>query len=42
VMAGGQLFGIVGVLVALPVAAVIVVLLRHVHERYLESNLYTT
>lgn len=42
VMAGGQLFGIVGVLVALPVAAVIVVLLRHVQERYLESNLYTT
>lgn len=42
VMAGGQLFGIVGVLVALPVAAVIVVLLRYVHERYLESNLYTT
>ena len=42
VMAGGQLFGIVGVLVALPVAAVIVVLLRHVHERYLESNLYKT
>jgi len=42
VMAGGQLFGFVGVLLALPVAAVIVVLLRHVHERYLESNLYTT
>lgn len=41
VMAGGQLFGLVGVLVALPVAAVIVVLLRHVHESYLESNLYT-
>ena len=42
VMAGGQLFGIVGVLLALPVAAIIVVLFRHVHERYLESNLYTT
>ncbi|MCK5668904.1 MAG: AI-2E family transporter, partial [Gammaproteobacteria bacterium] len=41
VMAGGQLFGFVGVLVALPVAAVIVVLLRQVHERYMESNLYT-
>ena len=40
VMAGGQLFGFVGVLVALPVAAVIVVLLRQVHERYMESNLY--
>jgi predicted PurR-regulated permease PerM len=42
VMAGGQLFGFVGVLVALPVAAVIVVLLRHVHDSYLESNLYTS
>ena len=42
VMAGGQLFGFVGVLVALPVAAVIVVLLRHIHERYLESSLYTS
>ena len=42
VMAGGQLFGFVGVLLAVPVGAVIVVLLRHVHERYLESNLYTT
>ena len=42
VMAGGQLFGFVGVLVALPVAAVIVVLLRQVHERYMESNLYTS
>jgi len=42
VMAGGQLFGFVGVLVALPVAAVIVVLLRHIHESYLESSLYTS
>lgn len=42
VMAGGQLFGLVGVLVALPVAAVIVVLLRHIHKHYLESNLYTS
>lgn len=42
VMAGGQLFGFVGVLVALPVAAVIVVLLRHFYARYLESNLYTS
>jgi len=42
VMAGGQLFGFVGVLVALPVAAVIVVLLRHIHESYLKSNLYTS
>ncbi len=42
VMAGGQLFGFVGVLVALPVAAVIVVLLRHIHESYLQSSLYTS
>ncbi|MCP5143836.1 MAG: AI-2E family transporter [Gammaproteobacteria bacterium] len=40
VMAGGQLFGFVGVLLALPVAAVIVVLLRHVHQGYLDSDLY--
>jgi predicted PurR-regulated permease PerM len=41
VMAGGQLFGFFGVLLALPVAAVIVVLLRYLHSRYLESSLYT-
>ena len=40
VMAGGQLFGFVGVLLALPVAAVAGVLLRHAHERYLSSRLY--
>lgn len=40
VMAGGQLFGFVGVLIALPVAAVITVLLRHVQELYLNSVLY--
>ncbi|MGV6807209.1 MAG: AI-2E family transporter [bacterium] len=40
VMAGGQLFGFVGVLIALPVAAVITVFLRHFHELYLESDLY--
>jgi len=40
VMAGGVLFGFVGVLLALPVAAVIMVLLRHAHKRYLESRLY--
>lgn len=42
VMAGGQLFGFVGVLLALPVAAIIVILLRHAHERYLASGLYST
>ncbi len=40
VMAGGQLFGFVGVLLALPVAAVIMVLLRHLHQRYQQSELY--
>jgi len=40
VMAGGQLFGFVGVLIALPVAAVITVLLRHLHELYISSELY--
>lgn len=42
VMAGGQLFGFFGVLVALPVAAVIMVLLRHSHDEYMRSALYGT
>lgn len=40
IMAGGQLFGFVGILMALPVAAVIMVLLRHLHEGYKSSSLY--
>ena len=40
VLAGGQLFGFVGVLLALPVAAVIAVILRHMHQQYLSSTLY--
>ena len=40
VMAGGQLFGFLGMLLALPAAAVINVLLRYAHERYRESELY--
>ncbi|MGH8595571.1 MAG: AI-2E family transporter, partial [Gammaproteobacteria bacterium] len=40
VMAGGQLFGFFGVLVALPVAAAIVVLLRHSRDEYKRSGLY--
>jgi predicted PurR-regulated permease PerM len=40
VMAGGQLFGFFGVLLALPVAAAIVVLLRHSHEEYKRSLFY--
>ena len=41
VMAGGQLFGFFGILIALPVAAIITVVLRHLRTRYLESSLYT-
>lgn len=41
VLAGGQLFGFTGVLLALPVAAVIMVLLRHAHQQYIASHLYT-
>ncbi len=41
VMAGGQLFGFVGVLLALPVAAVVVVLLRHIHEIYKDTEFYS-
>lgn len=40
VMAGGQLFGFLGVLMALPVAAVAMVMLRYAHERYTQSGLY--
>ena len=41
VLAGGQLFGFFGILLALPVAAVIMVLLRYAYSRYLNSQLYT-
>jgi predicted PurR-regulated permease PerM len=40
IMAGGQLFGFLGVLMALPVAAIVMVLLRYAHERYTHSELY--
>jgi len=40
IMAGGQLFGFLGVLLALPVAAVAVVVGRYAHERYTHSRLY--
>lgn len=40
IMAGGQLFGFVGVLVALPVAAVLAVLVRHALKRWARSALY--
>jgi len=40
VLAGAQLFGFFGILLALPVAAVVMVLLRYTHERYVGSRLY--
>ena len=40
VMAGGQLFGFLGMLLALPVAAVANVLLRYAQQRYRDSQLY--
>ena len=39
-LAGGALFGFVGVLVAVPMAAVIGVLVRHFIDRYRASSLY--
>ena len=42
VLAGAQLGGILGMLIALPVAAVIVVLLRHAREFYENSPMYST
>jgi len=40
IMAGGQLFGFVGILIALPLAAVLAVLMRHLHSRYRQSHYY--
>jgi len=40
IMAGGQLFGFTGILLALPLAAVLAVLVRHAHDRYKASRLY--
>lgn len=40
IMAGGQLFGFLGILLALPVASVVVILLRHFKEIYQNSSLY--
>lgn len=40
VMAGGTLFGFLGMLLALPVASVANVLIRHVHGRYVASRFY--
>jgi predicted PurR-regulated permease PerM len=40
VLAGGQLFGFLGILLALPVAAALNVLVRHMHRKYRQSDLY--
>ena len=41
-LAFGQLFGFVGLLLALPTSAVLLVWLRHVRKQYLKSNLYNS
>ena len=40
VLAGGELFGFLGVLLALPTASVLLVVLRYAHGRYRASQLY--
>lgn len=40
ILAGGELFGFVGVLLALPIAAIVMVLLRYAYERYTQSEMY--
>ena len=40
IMAGGQLAGFVGILLALPVAAVLMVFVRHFHQKYKASQLF--
>jgi predicted PurR-regulated permease PerM len=42
VLAGGQLFGFVGILLALPLAAVVMVFVRYLHKSYLASGYYAT
>lgn len=42
VLAGGQLFGFLGVLLGLPLASIIMVLLRHIHELYKDSEFYSS
>jgi predicted PurR-regulated permease PerM len=39
-LAGGSLFGFVGILVAVPTAAVVGVIVRHLIGRYRESAIY--
>ena len=40
ILAGGQLFGFTGILLALPVAAVVMVFMRFMHNRYKKSEYY--
>jgi predicted PurR-regulated permease PerM len=40
ILAGGQLFGFTGILLALPVAAVVMVFVRYYHQRYILSDYY--
>jgi predicted PurR-regulated permease PerM len=41
IMVGGQLFGFMGILLALPVASMVMVMLRHAHEWYKDSKFYS-
>ena len=41
ILAGGELFGFTGILLALPAAAVIMVLVRHVQDLYKDSGMYS-
>ncbi|WP_077216883.1 AI-2E family transporter [Piscirickettsia litoralis] len=40
VLAGGQLFGFAGVLLALPAAAIIMVIIRYFYQDYIDSHFY--
>lgn len=40
VLAGGQLFGFLGILLALPVASALNVLVRYMHQKYQRSSVY--
>ena len=40
VLAGGQLFGFLGILLALPVASALNVVVRHANEYYMQSSLF--
>jgi predicted PurR-regulated permease PerM len=41
IMVGGQLFGFMGILLALPVASMVMVMLRHAHDQYKDSKFYS-